>query len=125
MPKKIVPVSASNDGVLQTELVAGPEIKGVAAEAVVDRDRRLQGLGLRADVVFPDDRARFGLERGHETPAGVALVKGRRRDHLFERAAGDDQLAAGHERAGEEYVDRMQRRGIRALARSASIAPLR
>ena len=34
----------------------------MVAEAILDRDRGLQGLGLGADVVFPDDLAGLGLE---------------------------------------------------------------
>ena len=71
VPKKIVPVSASNDGVLQTELVAGPVIEDVVAEAILDRDRRLQGLGLGADVVLPDDRAGLAGSRATTKPRPV------------------------------------------------------
>ena len=68
VPKKIVPVSASNDGVLQIELVAGPVIEDVVAPAILDRDRRVRALGLGPEVVFPDDLAGLRLE-GHDEPA--------------------------------------------------------
>ncbi len=46
-----------------------PEMKDVVAAAVLDRDRRLQRLGLGAQVVFPEIWPVFGLERDHEAAA--------------------------------------------------------
>ena len=107
VPKKIVPDSASNDGVAPDRARRRPEVKDVVAEAVLDRDRRLQGLGLGPDVVLPDDLAGLRLQGDDEAPPGAALVAGEGRDDLLERAAGDDQLAVGEDRRGEEDVQRV------------------
>ena len=55
------------------------EVEHVLAPVVLDRDRRVEGLGLGADVVLPDDLARLRLQGHDEAPAGAALVAGERR----------------------------------------------
>ena len=83
-------------------------MKDVVAQAILDRDRRIEGLGLGADVVFPEDPAASSAPGPRTKPRPVlALVDGECGDDLFERAAGDDQLAVGQDRRGEEDIDRM------------------
>ena len=82
-------------------------VKGVVAGAVLDRNRRLQGLGLGPDVVLPHDMAGLRLQGGDESPPRAALVAGEGRDDLLERAARDDQLAVGEDRRGPGEVQRV------------------
>jgi len=80
----------------------------VVAEAILDRDRRVEGLGLGADVILPGDPAGLRLQGGDEAPAGAALIAGEDGGHkLLKRAARDDQLAVGEDRRSDGEVHRM------------------
>jgi len=76
VPMKIVPDSASNEGVHQTEARRRAEIERVLAPAILDRDRWIEGLRFGTDVVLPEDVAGLRIERGDEAPAGTAQIAG-------------------------------------------------
>ena len=82
-------------------------VKDMAAPAILDRDGGVERLGLGADVILPQDPAGLRLEGEDEAPARATPVAGEGGHDLLERAAGDDQLAVGEDRRGEEDVNRM------------------
>ncbi len=76
----------------------------MVAPAILDRDRRIQSLGLGTDVVFPGDPAGLRLEGHDESTAGRTAVKTAAGIELLERAAARNHLAVREDRRGEKHV---------------------
>ena len=109
VPKKMVLVAASNDGVPQTVLVAGPKWKTCSPQASLIVIGGSSGSGFGPDVVLPRDLAGLRLE-GHDEPATRAALVDRwsRATTARTRRRANDDLAVGEDRRGERAVERVR-----------------
>ena len=104
VPKKIVFVAASYDGVDQTVLVAGPKWKTCSPQLSLIVIGGSSGSGFGPTSYFQAILPVLRVERDDVTAAGAALVGLVVRDPLLERAAREDDLAIGQNRRGEGAV---------------------
>ena len=108
VPKKMVFVAASYDGVDQTVLVAGPKWKTCSPQLSLIVIGGSSGSGFGPTSYFHAILPVLRLERDDEAAAGAGLVLRVVRVPLLERAAGEDDLAVGQDRRREGAVERVR-----------------